>query len=429
MGEVAGGCWDAGVEAAGRDALEGVQDRLLPGRIRKAYADGALYRQLWDGAGLGPGDYRSREDLGRFPMVDKDMVRAFRMASGDPVGGLMGRRPGDLLVTTSTGTSGVPTVLPMSSADVVRAGEELATLYWQVGVRAGSTILLSSASASTRAGGPMQEGLRRIGCTRVVVDGRDVERYVQLLEWLRPEVISVFPGFTESLATAARAMGKRFHALTAPVRAVVFAGRHLVMPTRRRLEEIFGAEVFEMGGLGDIGLWVAECAAHDGLHVRDDFFAVEHVAPDGRREPVAGELGELVYTSLWEETLSYVRWRSEDVGAVSTEPCPCGRTTTRIWQRGRTWERTWFGGRPVMPQEIEDVLAAAFGGEPYFQIVRPPDGEPSLRVAARGGLRPRDVPDVLADRLGLAVAVQEVDLATILDGAPSYKYRQVLDLR
>jgi phenylacetate-CoA ligase len=165
------------------------------------------------------------------------------------------------------------------------------------------------------------------------------------------------------------------------------------------------------------------------LHLRDDLFIVETIDPDTGEPRAEGEMGELVFTSLWEESMNYVRWRTEDFGSWRWDPCSCGRTTTRFSVLGRVWERVAVGDRTFFPGDFEAVLVDAFGREAFFQLVKSKEtGQlSSMNVDLPEGLGHADVERALASGLDITgVEVRVMPEEEIRAGMPSYKYRQVV---
>jgi phenylacetate-CoA ligase len=207
-------------------------------------------------------------------------------------------------------------------------------------------------------------------------------------------------------------------------------------PERRaRLEMRVGATVYEVGGMGDIGLHTCSCSANDGMHVREDLFVVETVDPETGEPLPPGALGELVFTSLREEGMNHVRWRSDDMGVVKTEPCTCGRTSARIFQLGRVWERTVIDGRLVLPNQVDDILYEITESELTFQIVRSKDGSqaPFLLVAPPEGVGVEEIRKAVCDGLQVELDVREATTQAIVGhdagGARlAFKYAQIKDV-
>jgi len=142
---------------------------------------------------------------------------------------------------------------------------------------------------------------------------------------------------------------------------------------REEIQRKLGIKALDIYGLSEvIGPGVAaECIeAQHGLHIFEDHFLPEIVDPE-TFEPVApGEQGELVFTSLTKEAFPVIRYRTKDLCRLIVEPCVCGRTFYRMPKvTGRTDDMLIIRGVNVFPTQIEQILMAAEGVEPHYQIV------------------------------------------------------------
>jgi phenylacetate-CoA ligase len=421
--------WNEPMEAMPRDRMQRLQEEALPGRLEKAYRESPLYRELWDAHGVSAEDCTSVGDLSVLPLTVKDMVRDFRTKTGDPFGGLAGPvRPGSH-ITKSSGTSGAPTYFVTSPRDIAIAADEVASHLWAAGNRPGS-VVMAGPGTGMRADAPTRRGYDLIQTVSVFTDASNMELFFAQVEEFKPEALTVVTGQLDRYAAWANEHGRDLQEMLSSVRRATFAGRHLVAPERARIAEALEVEdVFEIGGLGDIAMWVCDCEAHEGLHLRDDLFIVETIDPDTGEPMPEGATGELVFTSLWEESMNYVRWRTEDFGSWRRDPCSCGRTTTRFSVLGRVWERVAVGERTLLPGDFEAVLVGAFGRESFFQLVKSKEtGQlSSMNVDVPQGLGRKDVERALADGLDITgVEVRVMPEAEIRAGMPSYKYRQVV---
>ena len=135
-----------------------------------------------------------------------------------------------------------------------------------------------------------------------------------------------------------------------------------IKSTREAIEELWGAKVVDFFGLSDIyGACAAMCEAKDGLHIVEDQILVETVDPVTGEVLEPGQQGELVYTTLMKKARPMIRFRTGDIGYVSTEPCECGRTLARIHITGRKDEMFIVGAVNVFPTDIEYVVRAKKG--------------------------------------------------------------------
>ena len=127
--------------------------------------------------------------------------------------------------------------------------------------------------------------------------------------------------------------------------------------TRKAIEEIWDASVYDFFGLSDIyGACAAMCDAKDGLHIIEDQILVEVVDPVTGEVLPDGERGEIVYTTLKKRARPMIRFRSGDIGHVNRETCECGRTMTRIYIQGRKDEMFIVSAVNVFPSDIEYIV-------------------------------------------------------------------------
>ncbi len=104
----------------------------------------------------------------------------------------------------------------------------------------------------------------------------------------------------------------------------------------------------------DLGLIAYETEAREGL-VLDEGMIVEIVRP-GTGDPVAaGDVGELVVTTL-NPAYPLIRFGTGDLSAVLPGRCPTGRTNARIkgWM-GRADQTTKIRGMFVHPAQVADI--------------------------------------------------------------------------
>jgi phenylacetate-CoA ligase len=120
-----------------------------------------------------------------------------------------------------------------------------------------------------------------------------------------------------------------------------------------------------------IGPGVAvECPERQGMHVAEDHFLPEIVAP-ATLEPVPpGVTGELVFTTLTKEALPLLRYRTRDLTAIDPAPCRCSRTLVRIDRiMARTDDMLIIRGVNVYPSQIEQALLGVPGLAPHYLLV------------------------------------------------------------
>jgi phenylacetate-CoA ligase len=131
----------------------------------------------------------------------------------------------------------------------------------------------------------------------------------------------------------------------------------------------------------------------------------------------AGEVGEVVCTVLQRKASPLIRFRTQDLAFVDSEPCPCGVKFPRVHIRGRMADQLTGAdedrtGAPISPYLIEEILFAQSEMGGNYQIYT--DGnnlliESELRTGAGdGGLAKQRIEDALAER-GLQAELRWVE--------------------
>jgi phenylacetate-CoA ligase len=144
--------------------------------------------------------------------------------------------------------------------------------------------------------------------------------------------------------------------------------------TKKRLEDAWGAKVFDHAGATEIGAWSFECRDQPGgMHVNEAMFLVEIVDIDtGQIIDRPGQRGKMIITALDRQAQPCVRFDSKDVIEWSAEPCSCGRTLRLIKGGvvGRADDITKVKGVLLAPSAIEEVVRGVDGlGDEYEVVV------------------------------------------------------------
>ena len=159
------------------------------------------------------------------------------------------------------------------------------------------------------------------------------------------------------------------------VRKITCAGEPgaSIPSTKRRIEEAWGAKVYDHVGATEVGAWGFECADQPGgLHVNEALFLVQlEDLETGEVIEEPGRKGKLVITALDRIAQPCIRFDTKDVGEWSEERCPCGRTFRMIkgGVAGRADDITKIKGVLVAPSAIEEVVRSVQGLGDEFEVV------------------------------------------------------------
>ena len=148
------------------------------------------------------------------------------------------------------------------------------------------------------------------------------------------------------------------------VRKITAAGEigGSVPATRKRMEDAWGAKVYDHAGATEIGHWGYECQAQCGLHINEAFHLVEvedMYTGEAITEP--GRSGGMIVTTFDRLAHPCIRFDSKDIIEWSPlEKCECGRTfrLLRGGIAGRADDIVKVKGVLLAPGAIEEVVRA-----------------------------------------------------------------------
>jgi phenylacetate-CoA ligase len=226
----------------------------------------------------------------------------------------------------------------------------MARALYAAGFRAGELVHNCFSYHFTPAGSMMESGAHALGCSVFPGGTGQTEQQLQAMLELRPSGYSGTPSFLKIL------MEKAAESQT----ALSFLSKALVSgeafpPSLRDWLAERGMTAYQCYATADIGLIAYETSAREGL-VLDEGVIVEIVRPGTGDPVIAGEVGELVVTSL-NPDYPLIRFGTGDLTAVLPGHCPTGRTNQRIkgWM-GRADQTTKVRGMFVHPGQVDQLV-------------------------------------------------------------------------
>jgi len=195
------------------------------------------------------------------------------------------------------------------------------------------------------------------------------QRQVLLMRDLGTTVLTCTPSYALVLAEAIDRDAQRTRL---NLRVGFFGAEPWSEGMRRQIQYGLGLEAFDTYGLTELGGpgVAVECSEHNGLHIFEDHFHAEAIDPESARPVPAGQLGELVLTSLRREASPVIRYRTRDRTILLDEPCRCGSPYRRMLKvQGRTDDMLVVRGENVFPSQIESILLDIEGLTGNYQLV------------------------------------------------------------
>jgi phenylacetate-CoA ligase len=144
------------------------------------------------------------------------------------------------------------------------------------------------------------------------------ETQLELIDHLKPTVWLGMASYGLHLANLAES--KKYDLSSSSVKKIIVAAEPLSPVKRKKLENAWGAEVFDHFGMTEGAFVAGEGIGHHGLHVWADMFYLE-VVDEKTGEPLPeGEVGSLVVTPLWNNCMTpFLRWSSGDLVSFSSD--------------------------------------------------------------------------------------------------------------
>jgi phenylacetate-CoA ligase len=420
------------IETASREAIAALQRERLAATLRLAYERVPHYRAAFDAAGARVEDFRDLPDLARFPFTTKQDLRA-----NYPFGMFAVPRTELLRLHASSGTTGQPTVVGYTRADLDVWAEVVARSIRAAGGRAGMILHNAYGYGLFTGGLGLHGGAERLGCTVVPVSGGMTERQVRLIHDFRPDIISVTPSYMLAILDEFRRLG--IDPADCSLKVGIFGAEPWTDAMRGEIERAFAMHAVDIYGLSEvIGPGVAcECVeTKDGLHIWEDHFYPEIIDPRTGAVLPEGEKGELVLTTLTRTGMPVIRYRTRDLTRLLPGTARSMRRMEKI--TGRSDDMIILRGVNVFPTQIEEQILRCplFSG--HYQIVLTREGRldtMALHVEARpeaAGLpalerEARDLAHHIKASIGISVTVRAEAPGTIERSLG--KARRVVDRR
>ncbi|WP_347824484.1 phenylacetate--CoA ligase PaaK [uncultured Planktomarina sp.] len=350
------------IETASRDEIEALQLERMRWSLTHAYTNVPHYKQSFDAAGVHPDDLKSLADLARFPFTVKTNLR-----SNYPFGLFAVPRSQINRIHASSGTTGQPTVVGYTKADLAMWDEVMERSLRASGLRAGDLLHNAYGYGLFTGGLGVHGGAEKMGLTVVPVSGGMTERQVRLIEDFQATGITVTPSYMLSILDEYRRQG--LDPRKSPLQVGIFGAEPWTNAMREEVEQSFDMHAVDIYGLSEVmGPGVScECVeSKDGLHIWEDHFYPEIIDPETGAVLPDGALGELVFTSLSKEAFPIIRYRTRDLTRLLPGTARSMRRMEKV--TGRSDDMMILRGVNVFPTQIEEQLMKVPQLAAHFQI-------------------------------------------------------------
>ena len=351
--------WDREVETAFMTDQIAVASAAWDAQLRHLAEGSPFYARKFREAGIGTSTKVRLANIASLPFTTKDELK--QSVDEQPPFGTNAGVAEELIkrVYQTSGTTGTPTVIPLTRTDMDIWTTIGSRTYYATGIHEHHSVL------TTFGAGPFVAGhthfvLTRIGARAVPVAPGDTGRVLIALKSGLADTLLSTPSFAQYLANKLEGTSPDPKSLR--LMHVVTGGEPGggIPAIRDHIERVLGATVTEVMGIGDVAPSLfGECPQQHGMH----FCGTGHVWPElvdpETQAPMAietGAVGELVYTHLTREAMPVVRFLSGDIVRIEGTSCECGRTSFRMSCLARRDDMFIVRGVNVYPSAILAVV-------------------------------------------------------------------------
>jgi phenylacetate-CoA ligase len=357
--------WNPQRECADKQQMQELQGSALQAMIRRIYNHVPFYRNRLMALGIEPGDIKSVEQLKLLPFTTKADLR-----DNYPFGLFTLPQSEVVRIHASSGTTGKPTVVGYSRADIELWAEVVARSLTMAGVHSGDTIQISYGYGAFTGGLGLHYGAEKIGATVIPISTGNTKKQLQFMTDFKASVLACTPSYAAHLGE--NILKEGISPNDVHLRIGVFGAEPWSSEMRCQIEKLLRIKAYDIYGLSEvIGPGVSmECECQCGNHIFEDHFIPEIIDPETLEVLPEGELGELVFTTVSKEAMPLLRYRTRDLTRLHRSKCDCGRTLVRMEKcLGRTDDMLIIRGVNVFPSQVESVLMEMAETTPHYQLI------------------------------------------------------------
>ncbi|MEL6673209.1 MAG: phenylacetate--CoA ligase [Bacteroidota bacterium] len=354
------------IETMERGALRALQSKRLQAMLQRQSNAVPFYREKFKALGIHPGDITLIEQLSSLPFTYKNDLR-----DQYPYGLFAEPMEAVRRIHASSGTTGKPTVVGYTAADLDIFDEVVARSLVCAGARPGMKLHNAYGYGLFTGGLGMHGGATKLGMAVIPVSGGMTERQLTILQDFAPEVMCCTPSYAQTLAGECKKRGidpERLavkHAIlgaepwTEAIRSEVEAGLKVSATNIYGLSEIIGPGVsqedFEEKG--------------SGSYVWEDHFYPEIVDKDTGEVLPYGQEGVLVFTTLTKQALPLLRYWTNDICSLHYDPDGKRTHVKMSTIKGRADDMLIIRGVNLFYTQVEEVIEQLAYLTPNYQLI------------------------------------------------------------
>jgi len=290
------------------------QNKQVRRVVKNASDNVPFYRRMFKSAGVYPEEIKTVDDLKRLPIVRKTDIK--KIPETENISKEFNVR--NLRVVKTGGSTGEPLSIYLSKKE----DDWRKSIYLRANISCGQRprdrwVALTEAEHALETTS-LQHRLRIFAQEVVPVVWKPRDQ-LKTVERIRPDVLD---GFSNSLLLLAIEAERKGNSSIQP--RIIFGSAELIdLHSRKYLEEVFGAPFYDQFGCTEVDRSAWQCPERIGYHMDVDSVLIQFLDRNGE-EVAPGERGEIVYTSLFNYAMPFIRYGTQDLGVPVSDSCPCG---------------------------------------------------------------------------------------------------------
>lgn len=291
------------------------------------------------------------EEFEQLPFSEKNDLR-----EAYPLGLMTAPEEEIVRIHSSSGTTGLPVIIPYTAKDVDDWAIMFKRCYELVGITNMDRIQITPGYGLWTAGIGFQNGAEKLGAMVIPMGPGNTEKQLKMMVDMKSTVLCSTSSYALLLAEEIEKRGikDQIH-----LKKGVIGSERWGDKMRQRISSELGIELYDIYGLTEIygpGIGIS-CKYNNGMHYWDDYIYIEIIDPVTLKPVPDGEMGEIVITTLVKEGAPLIRYRTHDLSRIIPGECPCGCKYPRLDTiMGRTDDMMKIKGVNVFPSQIEEVL-------------------------------------------------------------------------
>jgi phenylacetate-CoA ligase len=361
------------LEELRRHQLKGLQ-----WTVAHAYEGSSFYRKKLDQAGVSPANIQTLDDIHKLPFTQADDLRV-----GYPFPLLSVSDSKVVRIHASSGTTGKRKILTYTQKDIDDWVYFFARCYEMAGLTRQDRVQIAVGYGVWTAGVGFQLGCEKFGAMAIPVGPGNVDMQCQFLVDMQATVMCCTASMGLLMAEEVKRRNLKDQIA---LKKMIFGSERSSDAMRQRIQELLDLDdLFDIPGMTELygpgtGL---DCPQHEGVHYWADYYILECLDPDTLEPVPAGEVGEMVVTTLCKEAAPLIRYRTRDLTRMIDHSCSCGSVLPmhdRIL--GRSDDMIIFRAVNIYPGQIDEVLSQIADASCEYQVhlERKDDGKDYMTI-------------------------------------------------